>query len=34
MQLGICLPQLGPTAEGAKVADVARRAEDVGYDSL
>ena len=34
MQLGICLPQLGPTAEGAKVADVARRAEEVGYDSL
>jgi probable F420-dependent oxidoreductase len=34
MELGICLPQLGPTAEGAKVADVARRAEEVGYDSL
>ena len=34
MQLGLCLPQLGPTAEGAKVADVARRAEEVGYDSL
>src|ERR1700753_2261860 len=34
MQLGVCLPQLGPTAEGAKVADVARRAEEVGYDSL
>lgn len=34
MQLGICLPQLGPTAEGAKVAGVARRAEEVGYDSL
>jgi len=34
MQLGLCLPQLGPTAEGAKVAAVARRAEEVGYDSL
>ncbi|MBN9622729.1 MAG: TIGR03619 family F420-dependent LLM class oxidoreductase, partial [Actinobacteria bacterium] len=34
MELGICLPQLGPTAEGAKVAEVARRAEKVGYDSL
>jgi probable F420-dependent oxidoreductase len=34
MQLGLCLPQLGPTAEGAKVADVARRAEEIGYDSL
>jgi probable F420-dependent oxidoreductase len=34
MQLGICLPQLGPTAEGAKVAHVAQRAEEVGYDSL
>jgi alkanesulfonate monooxygenase SsuD/methylene tetrahydromethanopterin reductase-like flavin-dependent oxidoreductase (luciferase family) len=34
MQLGLCLPQLGPTAEGAKVADVAWRAEEVGYDSL
>jgi alkanesulfonate monooxygenase SsuD/methylene tetrahydromethanopterin reductase-like flavin-dependent oxidoreductase (luciferase family) len=34
MQLGLCLPQLGPTAEGTKVADVARRAEEVGYDSL
>jgi probable F420-dependent oxidoreductase len=34
MQLGLCLPQLGPTAEGAKVAEVARRAEEVGYDSL
>src|SRR6201999_2043730 len=28
------LPQLGPTAEGAKVADVARRAEGGGYDSV
>jgi probable F420-dependent oxidoreductase len=34
MQLGICLPQLGPTAEGAKVAEVAQRAEEIGYDSL
>jgi probable F420-dependent oxidoreductase len=34
MQLGLCLPQLGPTAEGAKVADVARRAEEIGYASL
>lgn len=34
MQLGLCLPQLGPTAEGARVAEVARRAEEVGYDSL
>jgi probable F420-dependent oxidoreductase len=34
MQLGLCLPQLGPTAEGSKVAAVARRAEEVGYDSL
>lgn len=34
MQLGLCLPQLGPTAEGAEVARVARRAEEVGYDSL
>ena len=34
MQLGLCLPQLGPTAEGAKVADVARRAEEIGFDSL
>ncbi len=34
MQLGICLPQLGPTAEGDKVAEVARRAEEVGFDSL
>lgn len=34
MQLGLCLPQLGPTAEGAAVARVARRAEEVGYDSL
>ncbi|MGH2940613.1 MAG: hypothetical protein ACRDPE_21110 [Solirubrobacterales bacterium] len=34
MNLGLCLPQLGPTAERAKVAEVARRAEEVGYDSL
>ncbi len=34
MQLGLCLPQLGPTAEGTKVTHVARRAEEVGYDSL
>jgi probable F420-dependent oxidoreductase len=34
MQLGLCLPQLGPTAEGAKVAEVARRAEELGFDSL
>jgi probable F420-dependent oxidoreductase len=34
MRLGLCLPQLGPTAEGTKVAEVARRAEEVGYDSL
>lgn len=34
MQLGLCLPLLGPTAEGARVAAVARRAEEVGYESL
>jgi probable F420-dependent oxidoreductase len=34
LKLGLCLPQLGATAEGTKVADVARRAEEVGYDSL
>jgi probable F420-dependent oxidoreductase len=34
MKLGLCLPQLGPTAEGEKVAGVARRAEEVGYESL
>jgi probable F420-dependent oxidoreductase len=34
MNLGLCLPQLGPTAEGTKVTEVARRAEEVGYDSL
>ncbi len=34
MQIGLCLPQLGPTAEGPKVPEVARGAEEVGYDSL
>ena len=34
MKLGLCLPQLGPTAEGEKVAGVARRAEEVGDELL
>ncbi|HXI91108.1 MAG TPA: LLM class F420-dependent oxidoreductase [Blastocatellia bacterium] len=34
MRVGISLPQLGPTASSESLIKVARRAEEVGYDSV
>jgi probable F420-dependent oxidoreductase len=34
MKLGLCLPQLGPHSDGARVASFARAAEELGYEAL
>lgn len=34
MDIGICLPQLGPHCDGSRVAEFARVAEQLGYRSL
>ena len=34
MEFGVALPHIGPGASAAAIADVARRAEALGYDSL
>ena len=34
MRLGFNLPQLGPAASPEAIIQVARRAEELGYDSL
>ena len=34
MKIGFCLPNLGPNATPEGILKVARKAEELGYDSL